>query len=315
MKNPLYNAWHSLLHNRRQFCFAIFHRLSFLFPNDAFYLRIYYWLAMRKKLPLDNPQTFNEKLQWLKLYDRKPEYTRLVDKVAVKDYVAQLIGQEYVIPTLGVWDNAREIEWDKLPDQFVLKTNHDSGNNGVVVVKDGATLKCDKKRQQQIIRRLNKSLRKNSYLEGREWPYKNVLRKVFVEQYMEDKQYGELRDYKFFCFNGEVKILLIAAGRESGTTGMNYYDSDFKLLDLHQGHPHISGEITKPDTFDEMKKIASKLSKGLPEIRVDLYEVDGKVYFGELTFFDSGGIGAFHPEMWDRIFGDWITLPEPTDMK
>lgn len=316
MKKPLYNAWHSLLHNRRQFCFAIFHRLSFLIPDDAFYLRVFYWLAMGKNLPLNNPKTFNEKLQWLKLYNRKPEYTMMVDKVAVKDYVTQLIGHEYIIPTLGVWDNAREIEWDKLPDQFVLKTNHDSGNNGVIVVKDGATLKCDKKSQQQIIRRLNKSLRKDSYLKSREWPYKMVKHKVFAEQYMEDKQYGELRDYKFFCFDGEVKMLFVAMGRSTAEHAyFNYFDTDFKPLNIKNGHPISNEQIAKPQSFELMKKLASKLSKGIPHVRVDFYEVDGHPYFGELTFFHMGGTGVFEPKEWNLKLGDWITLPEPTDMK
>lgn len=312
MKNTLHNAWHSLLHNRRQFCFALFHRLSFLIPNDAFYLRIFYWLAMGEKLPLDNPKTFNEKLQWLKLYNRKPEYTMMVDKVAVKDYVAQLIGHEYIIPNLGVWDNAREIEWDKLPDQFVLKTNHDSGNNGVIVVKNGAILKHDKKSQQQIIRRLNKSLRKDSYLKSREWPYKMVKHKVFAEQYMEDKQYGELRDYKFFCFDGVVRALYVASERQTAKDGVkfDYFDANFIPLEISQGHGH-NRNIEKPQSFELMKELASTLSKGIPHVRVDFYEVNGYPYFGEYTFFHLGGTGSFKPIEWDRIFGDWITLPEP----
>lgn len=307
MRKPIYNAIHSLFCNPAHFVAAVLYRIGGWIP-DKLYLRIIYRLEMGQKLHLDNPQTFNEKLQWLKLYNRKPEYTMMVDKVAVKDYVASIIGPEYIIPTLGVWDSPNDIEWDKLPNQFVLKTNHDGGSNGVVVCKDKATL--DKR---AALRELKHSFNRSSYLIGREWPYKMVKHKVFAEQYMEDKQYGELRDYKFYCFDGDVKVMLIAAGRKSGKTGMNYYDNNFNLLDLHQGHPHISGEVTKPNTFEEMKRMASVLSKGLPEIRVDLYEVNGKVYFGELTFFDSGGMGAFYPDEWDRIFGDWIKLPGVTN--
>lgn len=305
MRNPIKNAWNALLHDRRHVVFAIFRRMPWIIPSDKLYLEIFYWLCMRKKLNLNNPTTFNEKLQWLKLYDHKPEYTQMVDKYLVKDYVAKKIGAQYIVPTLAVWDKPSDIDWDVLPNQFVLKTNHDGGGNGIVICKDKSKLN-----KMHAIIELCHSYYRNSYLIGREWPYKNVKHKIFAEKYMEDKQYGELRDYKFYCFDGEVKVMLITSGRGTGNTMMNYYDMDFNILDLHQGHPHIEGKVIKPVTFDEMKVVASKLSKGIPQVRVDLYEVDGKVYFSELTFSDSGGVGSFHPEEWDKIFGNWIKLPE-----
>lgn len=304
MRKPIKNAFRALVKNPRHIIFAIFRRIPWIIKDDEKYLKVYCRLSGLKNMDFDNPKTFNEKLQWLKLHNRRSEYIQMVDKVAVKDYVASIIGEEYIIPTIAVWDNPNDIEWDKLPNQFVLKTNHDGGCNGVVVCKDKASLN-----KRKAIRELKHSFNRSSYLIGREWPYKMVEHKVFAEQYMEDTTYHELRDYKFYCFDGDVKVMLIAAGRGSGKTEMNYYDSDFNLLDLNQGHPHISGEVAKPETFDEMKRIASVLSKGIPEIRVDLYEVNGKAYFGELTFFDSGGTGTFYPNKWDKIFGDWITLP------
>lgn len=307
MRNPVKNAFRALFHDPRHLVFAIFRRVPWLIPNDELYVKIYYWLEMRKPLNLDNPKTFNEKLQWLKLYDRQPEYVRMVDKYEVKQYVADKVGSQYVVPNLGVWDKPSQIDWNALPNQFVIKTNHDGGGNGIVICKDK---NCFDKRK--ALRELRHSYRRNSYLLGREWPYKNVKKRIMAEMYLEDNVYQELRDYKFYCFDGMVKVMLIASGRGGGHTMMNYYDENFKMLDLDQGHPHIPGNMLKPKTFDEMKKIASILSKGIPQVRVDLYEVNGKVYFGELTFFDSGGTGAFHPQKWDEIFGSWIKLPEKT---
>lgn len=303
MRNPIKNAWQSLLHNKRHLVFAIYRRLPWLILDDKLYLRIYYRLSLKKKLNLDNPKDYNEKLQWLKLYDRRPEYVQMVDKFLVKSFVADLIGEKYVIPTLGMWRRPKDIEWDKLPNQFVLKTNHDGGGNGIVVCKNKDLLN-----KRKALKELRHSFYRNTYMIGREWPYKMINRCVFAEQFMQDR-FGELRDYKFYCFDGVAKVMLIASERGTGNTKMNYYDMDFNLLDLHQGHEHIV-KVEKPKSFDEMKQIAEKLSKGLPQCRVDLYEVNNQPYFGEITFFDSGGTGAFYPEEWDRIFGDWITLPE-----
>jgi len=272
--------------------------------SDERFLRMIYYIKFHKPLNLRNPQTFNEKLQWLKLNDRKPEYTLMVDKYKVKGYVANIIGDKYIIPTLGVWNRPEDIDWDKLPNQFVLKTNHDGGNYGVVVCKD--KIAFDKKK---AIKRLHASLGRNVYKFGREWPYKNVERIVFAEQYLEDDSSNELPDYKFFCFDGEIKALFIATERQSGDVKFDYFDADFNHLDIVQHHPMSDRTIPKPDNFEEMKEIASKLSKGIPHVRVDLYDVNGKVYFGEMTFFHHGGMFPFHPSHWDKDFGDWIKLP------
>ena len=306
MRNPIKNAWQSLLHNRRHLVFAIYRRLPWLIPDDKLYLRIYYRLAMGKKLNLENPQEYNEKLQWLKLYNRRPEYVQMVDKFLVKDYVANIIGKEYVIPTIGVWNSPKEIDWDILPRQFVLKTNHDGGGNGIVVCKDK-----DVQNRKKAIKELNHSFNRNVYLIGREWPYKKVKRVVFAEQYMEDEMTKELRDYKFFCFNGEVKAMFVATGRNQNEKAcFDFFDEDFNHLPIRQGHPLSDRPIEKPESFELMKQMASKLSAGIPHVRVDFYEVNGHPYFGEFTFFHMGGSGIFQSEDWDAIFGDWITLPE-----
>ena len=219
MKRPFYNAIHSLLFKQRHFISACCVRLSFLFP-DMLYLKMMFRLELRKKLDLDNPQTFNEKLQWLKLYYHRPEFVTMADKEAVKAYVASKIGEEYVVPLIGKWNCAKEIEWDKLPNQFVLKTNHDGGNYGIVICKDKQHFN-----RQKAIRRLNKSLKRNTFLLGREWPYKNIPRKVFAEQYLENEGTSDLLDYKFFCFDGKVKMLYVASNRQEKTgVKFDYFD-------------------------------------------------------------------------------------------
>lgn len=273
------------------------------FIPDKLYLQMLYRREFNKKLDLKNPKTFNEKLQWMKLYDRRPEYTTMVDKFAVKDYVASIIGEEYIIPTLGLWDKPEDIDWESLPDQFVLKCTHDSGE--LVICRDKS--KLDKV---AAIKKLRKSLIRNYYKAGREWPYKNVPRRVLAEKYMEDATVGDLPDYKFFCFDGEVKALFIGTERGTGDVKFDYYDADFNHLDLVQEHPMSGRNLPKPKHFDEMKQLASRLSKGFPQIRVDFYNVNGAIYFGEMTFFHHGGIIPFHPEKWDYIFGSWIDLPE-----
>ena len=272
---------------------------------DKLYLQMLYRRVFNKKLDLENPQGYNEKLFWLKLYDRRPEYTTMVDKYAVKQYVADRIGEEYVIPTLGVWNKPEDIEWEKLPDQFVLKCTHDSG--GLVICRDKEKLDI-----QSAMKKLRKSLKTNYYKAGREWPYKNVPRRIIAEKYMEDKSVGELPDYKFFCFDGVVKALFIGTERGTGDVKFDYYDADFNHLDLVQIHPMSGKDLPKPQHFEKMKELASKLSKGLPQVRVDFYNINGDIYFGELTFFHHGAVIPFHPESWDYTFGSWINLPHKT---
>jgi len=270
------------------------------FLPDKLFLKIMFYVRMGKKLNLKHPKTYNEKLQWLKLHDRKPEYTDMVDKCCVKKYVAQQIGEEYIIPTLGVWEQFDDIDFDDLPNQFVLKCTHDSG--GLVICRDKAKLDMEAARM-----KLQKSLSNNYYKHGREWPYKNVKPRIIAEKYMEDSKTQELRDYKFFAFDGEVKAVFIASDRYSDEeTKFDFFDSDFNHLPFTNGHPNADITPQKPMCFEKMKTLAAKLSVKLPQIRVDFYEVDGKVYFGEMTFFHWSGMKPFDPPEWDEIFGGWI---------
>ena len=274
---------------------------------DKLYLKWLYRLKMGYNLNLNNPKTFNEKLQWLKLYDRNPNYTNMVDKYSVKSVVKSIIGSEYIIPTLGVWEKPDDIEWDILPNQFVLKTTHGGGSGGVVICKDKNTF--DKG---AAISKLNNSMKHDIYHALREWPYKNVHKRIIAEAYLEDNQTGELRDYKFFCFAGRVKALFIASERQSREEPFfNFFDEKFNPLELQQGHPKAETSFVKPSCFDEMVKIAEKLSKGLSHVRVDLYQANNKVYFGEYTFYHFGGLVPFQPELFDSLFGDLLVLPTP----
>lgn len=272
--------------------------------SDEMYLKMLFRLKMGYKLDLKNPKTYSEKLMWLKLHDHTPEYSKLVDKFAVKEIVSKKIGEQYVIPTLGVWDRPEDIEWDKLPNRFVLKTTHGGGNTGVVICKDKASFDKEK-----AIEKLNKSLKQDIYKTLREWPYKNVPRRILAEQYIESGN-NDLPDYKFFCFDGEVKALFIGTERGTGNVKFDFFDADFNHLDLVQQHPMSGRDIPMPVCFEEMKDVSSKLSKGIPHVRIDLYEVNGQVYFGEYTFYHHGGCVPFHPQKWDDIFGSWITLPK-----
>ena len=212
------------------------------------------------------------------------------------------ISEKYIIPTLGVWDNFDDIDFDTLPEQFVLKCTHDSG--GLVICKDKSTLDWKAAKQ-----KIDNAMNRNYWLAAREWPYKDVPHRIIAEKYMEDEKSGELRDYKFFCFNGEVKAMFIATDRQKRSEPyFDFFDVNFNNLGIRQGHPNNPSLLERPSAFEEMKQIASKLSKGLRQVRVDLYEVNGSVYFGEMTFFHHSGLVPFEPAKWDRIFGDWVEL-------
>lgn len=291
-----------LFHSPRKLFLVMLVRIAPIVP-DKLYLRWLFRLRMGSKLNLNNPKTFSEKLQWLKLYDRKPEYTQMVDKYEAKKYVASIIGEEYIIPTLGVWDSFDDIDFNSLPDQFVLKTTNGGGGGGVVICKDKASL--DKANARKV---LNRSMRHNIYTRLREWPYKNVKPRIIAEKYVTNGG-AFINDYKYFCFNGEPKAMLVASGRYvEPETCFDYFDMDFNHLPFEQGGPNYNKPISKPELFDEMKEIAAKLSKGIPHARIDLYEVDGAVKFGEITFFDSSGYAEFTPHEWNEIFGSWIDL-------
>jgi len=271
---------------------------------DSLYLKMKFRVIMGKSLHLKNPVTFNEKLQWLKLYDRKPIYTTMVDKYEAKKFVSEKIGEEYIIPTLGVWNSFDEIDFDSLPEQFVLKCTHDSG--GLVIVKDKA--KMDRAAAKE---KIESCLKKNFYYSGREWPYKNVKPRILAEAYMEDEKTAELRDYKFFCFDGKAKALFVASERqkEGEETKFDFFDMDYNHIPVTNGHPNAETPPEKPKTFEQMRALAEQLSAGIPHLRVDFYEVNGKIYFGELTFAHWSGMVPFNPEEWDTTFGSWITLP------
>lgn len=291
------------LHNLHELEFALAIRYPKLFSDKQF-LKVLYRKFMGSELNLECPKTFNEKLQWLKLYDHNPKYTQMVDKYEAKKYVAGIIGKEYIIPTLAVYNSTSEIDLNALPDRFVLKCTHDSGS--VAICKDKKTFnKVD------AFAMLEKGLKKNFYWENREWPYKNVKPRIIAEAYLEDNDTNELRDYKFFCFNGEAKVLFIAENRQGDKeTSFDFFDADYRHLDIRKGHhPNADTPPTKPQSFEEMKRLAGKLSQDIPHLRVDFYEANGKIYFGELTFTSGSGFTPFEPEEWDLKFGQWLKLP------
>ena len=273
------------------------------FINDEKYLKLMYWANTGKKLDLENPVTFNEKLQWLKLHNQNPEYSRMVDKYEAKKWVAEKIGNEYIIPTLGVWDTFGEIDFDKLPNQFVLKCTHDSG--GLVICKDKRTL--DKAKAKE---KIEASLKKNYFLIGREYPYKTVKPRIIAEKYMEDITIQELRDYKIFTIDGIAKALFIVSNRQSGKTTADNLDIDFKLLDVTLENLHSEVIPYRSKWFEQMVKTAEYLDRDTVELRGEFYEVNGKAYFGEITFLDESGFDTFNSEEWDQKFGDLIKLPE-----
>lgn len=288
----------------RQLCIALLHRTSKLWP-DKIFLKTKFWLMMGEKLDLKNPQTFNQKLQWLKLYNRKPEYTTMVDKYAVKEYVASKIGKGYIIPTLGVWNTPDEIEWDKLPNQFVLKTTHGGGGCGVVICKDKSSF--DKVAAKN---KLQKSLDSDIYLTFREWPYKDVPKRIIAEQYMTNEG-KDLEDYKVHNFNGEPKIILVCRNRfENGLMIDDFYSTDWQQLDMRRpGHPNSMIPQSPPQGLSEMLTLSKILAKDIPFLRIDFYIIKGKIYFGELTFFPAAGMCKFEPEEWDYKLGEMIKLP------
>lgn len=276
------------------------HSLRFL--PDKTYIQLYYFTIFKRFCNLKNAKSFNEKLQWLKLHDRNPEYIKMVDKYEVKEYVASKIGEEYIIPTIGVWDSFDDIDFASLPKQFVLKCTHDS--EGIVIVKNKEKLDIKEARK-----KINRALKQNFYYIGREWPYKDIKPRIIAEQYMEDYVDGELKDYKFFCFDGEPKLMYIASGRAANQLKFDYFDLNFKHLDIIQKYPNSSMELKKPKNFDKMIELSRKLSKKFVHIRVDFYEVNGKLYFGELTFYHLSGFVPFKDEKWDYIIGEWLELP------
>lgn len=274
----------------------------FRFMPDKIYLQMIYWAELGKGLNIKKPQSFNEKLNWKKLYDRNPLYTTLADKYQVKEYVANIIGEKYVIPLYGVWDRFEDIDFSSLPEKFVLKTTHDSG--GVVVCKDKHSL--DYKQTQKI---LEGHLKKNYFYWRREWPYKNIVPRIIAEEYVKDGENDHLPVYKFFCFHGVPEIIQTIQNDKQPNETIDYFDHEWNLLDLRQNFPNSQTPLSKPEKLDEMLEIASKLSEGFDFIRVDLYLINGKIKFSEFTFYSDAGINIFDPPKWDLELGDKIVLP------
>ena len=282
---------------------AIINKFAYLF-NDRQILRLKFLILMRSKLNLNNPRTFNEKLQWLKLYNRKPEYTTMVDKYAVKAYVANKIGEEYIIPTIAVWDKVEDIDWNTLPNQFVMKTTHYGGGLGVIICKNKTFLDKD-----NAIKSLSKALKADLHYTMREWPYKNVPKKIIAEQFMVDESGKELKDYKFFCFNGKVKCYKVDFDRFT-LHKANYYDCEGRILPFGENAcpADQSRFLDKPKNLEKMIELAETLAKDIPFVRIDFYNINGKIYFGEITFFPASGFGKFTPSEWDEILGDWMVI-------
>ena len=288
--------------NRDEFMLQIVRRFNFIL-SDKCYIKLFYRYKMGRKLDLKNPLSFTEKLQWLKLYDRNPLHVIMVDKEKVKPYVTQILGEEYVIPTLGVWDSFDDIDFDKLPNKFVLKTTNGGGSIGVVICHDKSKLDLFKAKQN-----IEKGLKLNLYRKLREWPYKGVKPRIIAEQMLEDKS-GDLHDYKFYCFNGEPKFLLVSSNRFTNHN-FTYFDLDFNKMDISSVMGAQSSMVPeKPNNFEEMKDVVKKLCKDMSHVRVDLYSCNNHVYFGEMTFYDSSGYDNFSSDEWDVKIGSFLTLP------
>ncbi len=278
--------------------------ISFLIKNDTKYIKLLYRLLTGSRLDLKHPTTYGEKLNWLKLYDRVPEYSIMVDKVRAKEWVSQRIGSQYIIPTIGVWENPEDIDFDALPEKFVLKCNHNSGK-GMYICRDKSRMDI-----RSVIKELHKGLKENYYLRFREWPYKDVPRRILAEQFMEEENgTSELVDYKFFCFNGQPYMMYISQDHAAQPT-TDFFDMSFNRLPIRMKDPNSNIEVEKPKLFEEMKKLATVLSKGIPHLRVDFYVINNKVYFGELTFFHNAGFTVIWPKEWNVKIGEMIKLPK-----
>jgi hypothetical protein len=305
--SKLKTAYKTFRENKRLFRIALFTDLNknglLNWMSDKSFLKLLYKVHFGRRLDLVTPKSFNEKLQWLKMYDRNPQYCMLVDKYEVKQYVANVIGEDYIIPTLGVWDSVEEVDWQSLPNQFVIKCTHDSGS--VVVCKNKNDLDID-----AVSKKLKKCLKKNMYYWGREWVYRDVKPRIIAEKFMKDEK-PELTDYKFMCFDGKVKCAFLCTNRFSeGGLKVTFYDTEWNKMPFERQHPSESIPAPKPQSYNEMVALSEKLATGIPFVRVDFYEINGRPYFGEMTFFPGDGTEAFTPEEWDYKLGEWIVLPK-----
>lgn len=294
--------------NKKLFIYKILFKLisnrvvNKMIPSKL-WLKLEYYISINKELNLKNPRTFNEKLQWLKLYDRNPEYVNLVDKYKVRNYIEKAIGREYLIPLIGVYDRYEDINFDELPDQFVLKPNHTSGD--VFICKDKNKIDYNSLEEE-----VNSWLKREYYWYHREWCYKNIEPKILCEKFMVDESGVELKDYKFLCFNGEPKIIQVMSGRANGNYYLNHFDLDWNNVNIkRKTHKESFNLIKKPDNLNEMIQISEILSREIPFSRIDLYKTSNQILFGEITLFPVSGYMDFANEELDELLGSWIELP------
>lgn len=281
--------------------FLFWMKYSRFIPSDILYIKVFYRLSMHQKLNLENPILYTEKIQWLKLKNTKPLFSKMVDKFESREIVSEKIGINYLIPLIGVWNSINEINFDELPDKFVLKTTHDSGS--YIVCRNKSQLNYN-----EVKKKLSKALKRNYFYRSREYPYKHATPRIIAEKYMYDETQLELNDYKFYCFHGVPKFVQITTGKGK-TKNSVYYDMDFKPLPFTTSNWENSPEkIRRPEKFQEMIDVSRKLSNGLTHIRIDLYYINNRIYFGEYTFHSSGGIIRFNPPEWNRIIGNWVML-------
>ena len=289
-----------------QYILLLLDQKRILTLKDETYLKLLYKKTLQKELNLNNPKTFNEKLQWLKLYDRNPKYTIMVDKYEVKKYISDIIGEEYMIPTLGIYEKFEDIDFSKLPNQFVVKCTHDSAST--VICKDKNNFDYIGARK-----KINNCLKKNYFYIGREWPYKNVKPRIIIEEYMENADGTAIDDYKFYCFDGKTNYVMICRERETGNPKFYYFDREWNLQkNMSNDGMKISemeaNKINKPGNLGKMFEIAEILSKNIKFVRTDLYYINNKIYFGELTFFPTGGIDTTRTKECDEILNNSLCL-------
>lgn len=287
------------LQNPRRFLYGILIATSRFWPAKI-YLKVYYYIVHGKKLNLSNPKTFNDKLNWMKLYYHNELFKKLVDKYEVKDYVSKMIGKEYVVENYGVWNSFDEINFKILPERFVLKGTHDSG--GAFICTEKSTFDLN-----SVKINLTKNLARNYYYPRREWVYKDSNPRIIADQLLDDGSGCELKDYKFWCFDGEPKVMYIT--NKGKKIEENFYDMDFKILDINHGYPRTIPEYSKPENFELMKYLAAQLSQNIPFVRIDFFNIKGRIYFGEFTFYDWAGLQPFADDKWDIELGSWINLP------
>ncbi len=301
MKKIIQKIYLFIFNDSKRFAFltriGLFNKMG-----DEKWIKKMYKKTFKRKINLENPKSFNEKLQWLKLNNRNHEYEKMVDKFEVKKYVAKLIGDEYIIPTLGIYNNWDEIKFEKLPKQFVIKCTHDSGS--VIICKDKGNFNYKKAKK-----KIAKLQKKNYYYLSREWPYKNLKSKIIIEPLLIDDNPEVLNDYKILCFNGKPKLIEVHRNRSKTNYTQDFYDINWKKTSISNvGDPTSDEYIKKPYNYKKMVQLSKKLSKDIPHVRVDWYEVNKKLYFGEITFFDGAGFTPFNDYKDDLLLGSWIDL-------